>query len=74
MRLLSAFGHFWYDFLVGDDWKIPVAVLIALGIVVVLLEADVLSDHALTIVGAVLVMVAFTTSLLIDVRRAGRGK
>ena len=71
MRLLSAFGRFWYDFLIGDDWKIPVAVLIALGVVVALLRADILSDHALTVLGAVLVMAAFTASLLVDVRRTG---
>jgi hypothetical protein len=71
MRFLKAFAEFWYDFLIGDDWKIPVAVLIALGVVVALLRAEVLGDHALTVVGAVLVMTAFTASLLVDVRPTG---
>ena len=26
MRLLKAFGRFWWDFLVGDDWKIAATV------------------------------------------------
>lgn len=28
---LRAFGAFWYDFIVGDDWRVAVAVVIALG-------------------------------------------
>jgi hypothetical protein len=32
MRRLKAFGHFWYDFVVGDDWRIAVGVVIALAI------------------------------------------
>lgn len=27
---LKAFGHFWYDFVVGDDWRVAVAVVLAL--------------------------------------------
>jgi hypothetical protein len=26
------FGRFWYDFVVGDDWRIAVAVVAALGV------------------------------------------
>jgi len=29
MRHLVAFGRFWYDFLVGDDWVIAVTVVVA---------------------------------------------
>jgi hypothetical protein len=29
---LRAFGHFWYDFLVGDDWRVAIGVVAALGI------------------------------------------
>jgi hypothetical protein len=27
---LRAFGAFWYDFIVGDDWRIAVGVIVAL--------------------------------------------
>jgi uncharacterized membrane protein len=27
---LRAFGAFWYDFVVGDDWRVAVAVALAL--------------------------------------------
>jgi hypothetical protein len=31
MRWLSRFGRFWYDFVVGDDWRI--AAVVILGVV-----------------------------------------
>jgi hypothetical protein len=36
MRYVKAFGLFWYDFIVGDDWRVAVGVVIALTIVYVL--------------------------------------
>jgi hypothetical protein len=29
---LKAFGAFWYDFIVGDDWRVAVAVVVALAV------------------------------------------
>lgn len=29
---LRAFGAFWYDFIVGDDWRIALVVLAALAV------------------------------------------
>ena len=31
-RRISAFARFWYDFVVGDDWRVPVGVLAALAL------------------------------------------
>lgn len=72
MKLLIAFGRFWYDFLVGDDWKIAASVVLALAALVALLRADVLGDHALTVVGGVALLVAFSVSVAIDTRRGAR--
>lgn len=30
MRRLRAFGAFWYDFVVGDDWRVAAGVVLAL--------------------------------------------
>ena len=30
VKKLKDFGAFWYDFVVGDDWRVAVVVLIAL--------------------------------------------
>jgi hypothetical protein len=32
MNRITAFGAFWYDFIVGDDWRVAVAVVAALAI------------------------------------------
>jgi hypothetical protein len=29
---LRAFGAFWYDFIVGDDWRVAVIVAVALAV------------------------------------------
>lgn len=29
---LKAFGAFWYDFVVGDDWRVAIAVVVALAV------------------------------------------
>jgi hypothetical protein len=30
---LKAFGAFWYDFIVGDDWRVAVGVVVMLAVV-----------------------------------------
>ena len=32
MNRIKAFGRFWYEFIVGDDWRVAVAVVAALAI------------------------------------------
>jgi hypothetical protein len=39
MRYVIAFAWFWYDFIVGDDWTIAAAVVIALLITGLLVRA-----------------------------------
>ena len=36
MRQLKAFGAFWYDFIVGDDWQVAVLVILGLGLTAIL--------------------------------------
>ena len=31
MSRVRSFARFWYDFVVGDDWRIALAVVLALG-------------------------------------------
>jgi hypothetical protein len=68
VKFLKAFGQFWYDFIIGDDWKIAVAVLLALGVTSVAMATDLLGDAGLTVLGGVAIVVAFAVSLAIDVR------
>ncbi|MGH3497673.1 MAG: hypothetical protein ACRDP1_09440 [Nocardioidaceae bacterium] len=41
MSRLRAFGAFLWDFIVGDDWRIAVGVIVTLGVVALLVHADV---------------------------------
>ena len=39
MRRLRSIGAFWYDFVVGDDWRVAVVVVAALALTAVLVHA-----------------------------------
>lgn len=41
MSFLVGFGKFWYDFIVGDDWTIAAAVVVALVLTSLLVRAHV---------------------------------
>ena len=65
---IRGFGQFWYDFLIGDDWKIAAAVVTTLTIgAVVLLTVSPPEKVFMPIMGAAL-MVAFVVALRIDTR------
>ncbi len=68
MKFLRSFGQFWYDFIIGDDWKIAVAVVSALVVVYAAMTGPALGDHMLAVLGGVVIVAFFATSLAIDVR------
>jgi hypothetical protein len=71
MRFIKALGRFWYDFIIGDDWKIAVGVLLALATtagVMAGIHSGTGSLSMWNLLGAVLVLVFFVVSLLIDTR------
>ena len=65
MRFIVGFGRFWYDFIVGDDWRIAVLVLVALAIVFAL------AHNAMNVwwLLPAVVAVALTISLLRETRK-----
>ncbi|MEU0482684.1 hypothetical protein ABZ260_26305 [Streptosporangium sp. NPDC006013] len=66
MRFVKGFGQFWYDFIIGDDWKIAVAVVAALAVTLGVLLAGFTAASAVT--GGVLLLLFFVASVVIDVR------
>jgi hypothetical protein len=68
MKFAKAFFRFWYDFVIGDDWKIAAAVVavLLLGALAVVLGAG--GSTLLPPLLAVGVGAAFAIALLIDVR------
>jgi uncharacterized membrane protein len=41
MRRATAFARFWWDFVVGDDWRVALGLLVALGLTALLVEESV---------------------------------
>ncbi|WP_214318512.1 hypothetical protein [Nonomuraea sediminis] len=69
MRLLKGFAKFWYDFIIGDDWKIAVAVVLALAATLAVALSGLLSLTATAVLGGVLLLTCFVVSVLVDTRR-----
>jgi hypothetical protein len=69
VSLLRGFARFWYDFVIGDDWKIAAAVSAVLLAGAVLVAAAVLPDWAVAALLGAALLGAFTVVLAIDVRR-----
>jgi hypothetical protein len=69
VRFIKGFGQFWYDFIVGDDWKIAAAVTVALALGALAASATTHQATWLPPLVAVGAMLAFTASLVLDVRR-----
>jgi hypothetical protein len=40
MTRLRQFGHFWYDFVIGDDWRLAGGALVTLGLAGLIAHAD----------------------------------
>ncbi len=56
MRLLAAFARFWLDFIVGDDWRVALGLLIALALSALLAHSSIVAWWLLPL--AVLVLLA----------------
>ena len=41
MKWLRRFGHFWWEFVIGDDWLVAVLVVAAIGATAILAAANV---------------------------------
>jgi hypothetical protein len=62
-RLLSGFGRFWWDFLVGDTPEITVAVIVIVGVVALLRDVAHVNVLAyVTLVVLSLVALAFSAA------------
>jgi hypothetical protein len=74
MKLVEGFGRFWWDFIVGDDWKIAatVATVLVVGALAVAGQT-VGGTWVAPIFGAVLAL-AFAVGLAVDVRRRSTGR
>lgn len=58
MSRLRAFGAFWWDFIVGDDWRIAAAVVVALAATAGLAAAGVAAWWLLPLVVALVLVLS----------------
>jgi hypothetical protein len=69
VRYVVAFGRFWYDFIVGDDWKIAAGVAAVLGAGAALIATDAVGGKVLAPVLAAAIALVVTASILAGARR-----
>jgi hypothetical protein len=71
MNFLRGFGQFWYDFIVGDDWKLAAVVALVVAIGAALVAAGYAGTLLVVLLGIGLA-VAFTLAMIVDVQLAKR--
>lgn len=70
MNFLKAFGHFWYDFLIGDDWKIAAYVVGMMAVIGLLVAHSVFGDTVTLVLGTIALMLLFAASVAVDARKS----
>jgi hypothetical protein len=72
MRLVAGIARFWWDFIVGDDWRIAAGVVLVLGVGAVLVSTARASDPLVAALTAVGIMLVAIGSIVAAALRAGR--
>jgi hypothetical protein len=72
MRLVAGIARFWWDFIVGDDWRIAAGVVLVLGVGAVLVSAAHASDPLVAALTAAGIMLVAIGSIVAAALRAGR--
>ena len=69
MGVVRGFCRFWYDFIVGDDWRIALGVAVVLAVGAVLVAADAMSDALLAPLVAFGILSVVSVSIVAGARR-----
>jgi hypothetical protein len=72
MRFVAGFGRFWWDFIVGDDWRIAAGVLVVLGAGALLVSDTDASTAVVATVTAGGIMLVAVGSIVAAALRADR--
>ena len=73
MRVVKGFGRFWWDFIVGDDWRIAAGVVVVLAAGALLVANTSAPDGLVAAVVAVGIVVVAIGSIAASALRA-RGR
>jgi hypothetical protein len=69
MRIVRAFFRFWWDFIIGDDWRIALGVTLVLAVGALLVASDAVSHAVLAPLVALGVVGVATVSIVVGARR-----
>lgn len=58
MSRIGAFGRFWWDFVVGDDWRVPIEIVLAIAVTAAIARS---SLSAWWVLPLVVVLVLYTS-------------
>jgi hypothetical protein len=64
VKFIVGFGRFWWDFIVGEDWKIAAGVVIVLAVGALLVTGTSLSDTAISLLCAAGILAVVTASIV----------
>jgi hypothetical protein len=70
VRFVRGFGRFWYDFIIGDDWRIALGVVAVLALAAAAVASDALPHALIVIFGALAIALVTAISIVIEVRRS----
>ena len=68
MKWLAQFGKFWYDFLIGDDWRLAVGVVITISGVFFVAHHGINACWLLPLAVALLLVISVTHEVRRQVR------
>jgi hypothetical protein len=69
MRFLRGFGRFWFDFIVGDDWRIALGVVLVLGAGALVVATDAVGAELLMPLLAAAIVAVVGASIVLGARR-----
>ncbi|MEA2496823.1 MAG: hypothetical protein QOJ29_4734 [Thermoleophilaceae bacterium] len=69
MRFVRGFGRFWFDVVVGDDWRIALGVVLVLGLGALLVAIDVAGTNVLMPLLAAAIVAVVAASIVLGARR-----
>jgi hypothetical protein len=64
VRFVIGFGRFWWDFIIGDDWKIAAGIAAVLTAAALLVAETDLSDTAISLLAGVGILIVVSLSLV----------
>lgn len=69
IRFLEGFGRFWWDFIVGDEWRIAAGVAIVLAVGGLAVAGEWMAGSTIVVIVAVAIAIVAILSIVLPARR-----